>query len=279
MRLTTKIIIGFILSVFLISLMFIIGFSFTDRKNYQGISNVNTINLPQDNKTSINVALKHTIVFECEEFNAENEYSYAFANNECGLYLSPATTKEEENKLFVPEVLSDFITTNTQDDTLFVRVKINELVKKYEKDKKHTFFSGVNFNLYTNNVHIINKLGGVPTEIRRIETDSITIISYENILIESCKADVVEPIIRNGHRKLTINNSNIRKLYLDLDYGYHRYIERSNNNITEEYISGSQRHDFTYGLNNSDKIIWQPKNKDAKLNITLQGDTTQIILQ
>ncbi|MDL2304634.1 hypothetical protein LJC72_04760 [Bacteroides sp. OttesenSCG-928-D19] len=279
MRLTTKIIIGIILSVFTISLMFIIGFSFTGRKHYQRTSNVNKIDLPQDNKTNITITPSRVFVFECDKYNTEDDYSFAFITHECGLHVTRATTEEEENKLIIPEALSDFISTNTQRDTLFIRIKTNELVKKYKEDKKHTFFTGVNLHLHTTNTRIINKIEGLTTEIRSIETDSITIVSHENIQINSCKADFVEATVNYRYKLLVISDCHIQKLHLDLDKKIDRNIAGNNNNIIETSISGSNNHEFRYDPNNFGKITWQPKNKDASLNLIIKGDTTQISFQ
>jgi hypothetical protein len=47
--------------------------------------------------------------------------------------------------------------------------------------------------------------------------------------------------------------------------------------IETENITGSGNHHIILTKNESKKTNWLPKNEEAKLNIALQGDTTQFI--
>ena len=112
MKLTTKIILGFLLTVFLSSLIFIIGFSFTDRKNYERKSSANIIQLPQDNKTGIELPSFKTIVIEDIAYS-KRDYSYGLTTNKCNVYFEPTTEEDSIDMLFIPEVLKDFVSINT----------------------------------------------------------------------------------------------------------------------------------------------------------------------
>ncbi|MDR2385079.1 MAG: hypothetical protein LBD80_05380, partial [Tannerella sp.] len=118
MKLTTKIVTGIILSIFILSLAFITGFSFTDRKNYRR-TNVSVINIPRDSKTGIDTEPYRTIVLERDKYEQERIYHY-IAEENCGLFLNPVTAEAEKNKLFIPDALLDFISVKTCNDTLTV---------------------------------------------------------------------------------------------------------------------------------------------------------------
>ncbi len=277
MKLTTKIIFGIILSVFAISLLFIIGFAFTDRKHYQRVYNT-AIQIPQDNMTKIELEPYRIIVLDMERTDTTNEYSYGFSSENCGLFLNRATTNKE-NKLFIPETLHDFISTKIKNDTLTIGIKVDDLRKKHQKENagNHTFFEGANLNLYTSNANVINKISAMRTSIQSIETDSIKVTAWGEIQIDSCKATIINPDLKESYRMLTIKNSYAKTINLDLDRIENYNIEHCV--IEEENLTGSKEHSIVQHRNESGKINWLPKNKEAELNIKIQGDTTQIIFQ
>jgi hypothetical protein len=47
--------------------------------------------------------------------------------------------------------------------------------------------------------------------------------------------------------------------------------------VETENITGSGNHSIWLTKDESKKINWIPKNKNAKLNVTLPGDTTQFV--
>ncbi|MDR2917166.1 MAG: hypothetical protein LBV74_20420 [Tannerella sp.] len=277
MKLTTKIILGIILSTFAISFLFIISFSFTDRKDFKRAYDT-VIQIPQDNITGIELESYRIIVLDTERTDTTNDHSYGFDSENCGLFLNPATT-DKENELFIPEALHDFISTKINNDTLTIGIKIDNLRKKYIKEEvnNHTFFGGINLNLHTSNANVINKINAMQTSIRNIETDSIKVYAWGDIRIDSCKATVIDPVLKENYRRLTIKNSHSKTINLDLDRIKNWNIEHCE--IEEENLTGSKKHSIVQQQNESGKINWLPKNKNAELNIKIQGDTTQIIFQ
>ena len=286
MRLTTKIITSIILSIFILSLLHIIAYSFTDRKNFKWPFTGHSIKLPQTDRTGMNIKPYKVIVLESEE----SIYSYYFANENEGLFIQPAPTSDEENKLFIPEVLNDFITTKTNNDTLTVKINFDELMEKYgtidEALKKCQIsdtrygisVSGFNLYLHTSNVNVINTLNDLQTRISNIKAESIKIYSTGDVVIDSCKVNMIEPVLEPSYRKLTIENSSIKMLNLDLDRMGTWNI--SNCNIETSNFTGSRRYN-NITLSQPEmfgRINWLPKNKDAELHITLKGDPAQIRL-
>jgi len=278
MKLTTKIIFSIILSIFVISLLFIIGFSFSDRKNYHRAYNSNVINIPQNSPIGIDVAPARVILLEMERTDTQDEIFYGFTSDNNSINLSPMTA-EEENKLFISEALYGYVAAKTNNDTLRIQIKVDELRKKYEATdfKNYVAFSGFNLNLQTSNANVVNTLNGFLTKVSNIETDTIRIVSNSNILIESCKAIVIEPVVDDSHRKVNVRNSVAKEIHLDLDGLRNWNLEGCN--IEVQNFTGSGRHNITLDRNKAGKINWYPKNENAELNIKVQGDTAQIVFQ
>ena len=276
MRRTTKIIIGIILSIFLLSLLHIIGYSFTDRKNYKGTYRYKTIQIPQTEKsTGINIAAYNVIKLEL------SDSIFYFPYDENGLFIYPATTTNEENRLFIPEALYDCISTQSNNDTLSIKIKMDEIREKYDtmdKEKAKVILStgssrpvsGVNLILHTSNVNIISQLYGLHIQIRNIEADSIKIHNvYGNITIDSCKAKAVEP---HSNHPVSISNCSIQTMKIDLDQLTNLNIDGDNDVDTYYFTGGKQSNDITT-KGPDKKIVWQPKNNEAELNFKIKTNT------
>ena len=276
MRLTTKIIGGFILSVFIITLTFIISLSFTDRKNYSH-SNVNIIELPQDKKASIELPSFKTIVIEEVTYD-KHDFMYGFSDK-CNIHFEPATEEQNADILFIPEALKDFVSIQSSGDTLTIKMDIIASIEKYKNSENSVIaISGVNLLFNTSKIDVINKTDALPLFISKIETDSMKISSNGNINIVDCKAQYIYPLFANSYYKeLLIKNSDIKKVNLDLDYIRNWNIE--NCNIEEQFITGSKKFYITQNKNEAGTINWNPKEKDAELNIKIQGEPAKITIQ
>jgi len=274
MKLTTKIIFGIILSIFAVSLIFIIGFSFSDRIHYQHRIISNKISISQDNPIGLDINPFNVVVIE-DDMKFGQVDVISSSSDECSLTLYPISSGKE-NKLFFPEALYSCIDAKTNDDTLKIIINFDELRKKYNVIN-HEYFSGINFNLFTSRVNIINNVARFCIKVENIETDSIKIVSSGDILIESCKAIIIEPVMDNSRRKLDVKNSVAKEIHLDLDGLRNWNLEECN--IEIQNLTGSGRHNITLDRNKAGKINWYPKDEDAELNIKVQGDTAQIVFQ
>ena len=288
MKLTTKIIIGIILSIFVITLLHIIIYSFTDRKyNRMNVSN-NYISIPDGNKPCFDVKPYRVIIFSLDRTFDESQYYYMFNNDNCGLFINPAPEKEKENTLVVPETLNNFISTQIKWDTLIVKINFDELRKKYriqdeefENNKRTTMrygivVSGLNLYLHSSNINIINNLDGLRTKIKNIETDSIKIYSMGHVTIDSCKAILINPV---RGKDFTLTNSSAKILNIDFDLIQGGWKEENNKINIKNYTGSRDNHEMNIkqDIGCKDEVInWLPKNKDAKLNIRLNGDTAQL---
>lgn len=213
MRLTTKIITGIILATFIIPITVIIAFSFSDRKNYyKSPFNYELIAASQDNKTEINVEPYKVVVLD-KDVAGQNEHTYWF-RVDCLVSFNPVTTENESNKLLIPEEFADFITVNTSNDTLTIKVKLDDLGQKYETTGKDgVAISDIRLYLHTSTVDVINKLdGGFRTEIRNIKTDEIKVKAESDISIYGCEANNVTIL---KAKSINIVNSKLKELNFD----------------------------------------------------------------
>lgn len=213
MRLTTKIIAGIILAIFIIPITIIIAFSSSDRKNYhKSPFNYELIAASQDSKIEMNVEPYKVVVLD-KDVVGQNEHMYWF-RDDCLVSFSPVTTENESNKLFIPEEFADFITVNTLNDTLTIKVKLDNLGQKYETTgKEGVAISNIRLYLHTSTVDVINKLdGGFLTEIRNIKTDEIKVKVESDVSIYRCETK--RAIILKA-KSINIGNSKLNDLNLD----------------------------------------------------------------
>jgi hypothetical protein len=232
--------------------------------------------LPQENQTGIELSSFKAIKIDKGPFESK-EYN-VFLGDMCNLYFDSIQNKNKPEMLFIPESLKDFISVDKSKDTLNIQLNLWDLCQKYKSGEyKQYSISGINLHFIISKIDVINKLQDLSVHIKNVETDTIKIDSHGDVRIDSCKANVIDPVTRTYYKKLTVENCVARKINLDLDYGNNRNI--GNCHIDEENLTGSKKHNITHHRNETEKINWLPKNKDAMLNLTIQGDTTQILIQ
>jgi hypothetical protein len=219
--------------------------------------------------TGIDVKPYRVVVFECEY---SDSIDYYCADSECRLSFNPVSGRDEENKLFMQENLRDFITVNSSNDTLRLRLRLNDLCRKYNENlRSYAIISNINLRLHTSDIDIINNVRGMTIEIKDIETDSIKIDVRSNVNIYSCTANVINHLRSTG---FVMKGSEVKELNLDLDNVHAWSVE--NSKIKEENLTGSNKHNVQQGRNESRRVNWFPKRKEAELHVTL-SDTAQII--
>jgi hypothetical protein len=274
MRPSTKIIIGILLSILLVSSAFIIGFSFSERANYSWTSEVSKYAISQENIIPTAINAYRTILLETKFDDFNNEYN-VYPHGV--LSVTSPTDTQKHNQVCMPEELSKYTEITSSNDTLIIRINMKDLNNKYltDKDKpiRHIYTSvdGCNFYIYTNNgVDIINSLAGISVEVKNMETDFIKIHSQSNILIDQCKAKRIDP---SGKVACNITGSKARELNIDID-NISSWSVR-NSDIEVENLTGSRRN-MRY-TRSAKMMNWYPKTKDAKLEVILNGDTAKVV--
>ncbi|MDR3253290.1 MAG: hypothetical protein LBT35_07000 [Tannerella sp.] len=289
MKLTSKIIIGFLLAIFISSIVFIVGFSFTDRVNYERkSSSIILHHFPQDKISAIDVNPYRTIVLKEKEENFSHpqetdKHIYVahrmIDSSTSGLFIQKPSSAADENKLFIPDELRPFIDVKSTNDTLTITIKTSDMeqksleMAKLESGKdKHIFFFNTCLRLHTSHIDVINSLYDFPVDIKGVETDSCKVFAqYSEIRIDSCSFDVYLPTY---FRDLKITNSRIREATIDFDMTQGSWNIGDNCQVGIEIFTGSSNHSISMG-HEAREVNWIPKNKDAKLNIQLSGDAAK----
>ena len=274
MRTTTKIVIGIILSIFILVIGFIVVFSFSDRKHFNNYDRYR-ITTSQDSMQRIKVNPYKTIRLTTEVTQHECDYN---VTPEGEFSLIPATNDAETNHFSFPKELSDFFTATSVNDTLFIKINMKQLQDKFgfkNKNGIRRMVSGFVFEANTNNIDVINDFSEINVTVRNIETDKIAITGFGSVYIENCKADVVLPAVKAEYREFKLKDSQVKKLNIDLDNMGNWFVE--NCDIEEENLTGSKSSHVQLPKSEAKAMNWLPKNNDAQLSVTLSGDTARIV--
>ena len=274
MRLTTKIIIGLISSIFLLSFVFIIGISFIDTQNYERRSNVYTSSISQENL----VAVAIDVPFQTICLDEVKHTQYEKNLNISGLIRhSPVTSPEDQNQLFLPKELLEFVDTVSSNDTLFIRLKMDAIHDRYAESSTRDYMviDGFNFFVHAKEVDVVCHLQRIKVDVRNHTTDNIRIQTSGSIEIDSCKANRIEPSMNNRWQSFLLKNSQVKELTIDLDQ-IGRQWKVENCEIEVENLTGSGKHSVVQPKSEAKIMNWIPKNKDAQLTVTLHGDTARI---
>jgi len=265
MKLTTKIVLGLFISIFLLSFVAIIGFSFLDRGKYDNRF-VNTfLSISQENIIAVEIEPYQTI--KIDKIQTQDKVNVHPTGT---IQLKPINNQEETNKLFLPEELLQFTDIVSLNDTLIIRLKINEIREKY----KNTLIEGFNFFVHTNTVDVLCNINGIKVDVSNITTDKIHIKTTGHIEIDSCQVNLIELYDISDSRSFLFKNSKIKELNIDFDQMGSWKIE--NCEIEVLNLTGSKRHNVSLTPSEAKIMNWIPKNEDAQLTVTLRGDTARI---
>jgi len=271
MKQTTKIILGIISGIFLISLAFIIGFSFSNRRNWQWIDNsvVSMIEFSQENKTEIEIGSFQTVCLDNED-NGEFKF-FPFGS----FSIKPISPEIGKQQLIVPDDLKKYLNVTNRNDTLFIRLNRKKMLDGEKlSNPNYLNISGMNLDLHTSAIDIINNSTVFKIDIRMAQTDRIKINNSESVTIESCTANEVT-LLSKGN--IEINNSTIKKLNLDLDNIGGWSVNQSQIDLLN--LSGSREHQASISKTEFKSANWTPKNENATLNLGIKGSAARIILE
>jgi len=265
MKLTTKITLGIILGCFALSLLFIIGFSFSDLKEVSPKERNNLV-IPDDRGTVERACGQFKeVVFEADKDGVK--HSIESFNR-----LTIVADEQGTGALTMPAPISDFVVTETVGETLHIRLKTAEMVKRLgHPEIKTARISGIDIRLKVQNLHIVNKLYNVSMLINGITTDTIVVYSSADVVFNNCKADVFE---QSEARNLKVHNCALGVWNIDLDRVSSWSV--SDSSIGEENLYGSGKHHVSQHKSEAKTVRWFPKSEDAGLTVQLYGDTAVV---
>ena len=276
MKLTTKIIIGIILSIFIIPILLIISFSFTDRVNSRKFNSLPDIS--QETMQKKEVTPYKVISLDVEPM----KYFYLTGS----LQIRPAKSEDERNKILLPQDLSDIFSFHTSGDTLIINMDANEsFYQKYYGDEKRNErilrqLPGFNLTAYTTqSVDVVSNSGGIQIDIRDIDTDHIKVNTRSDIRMENCKSNTVEPLVVDAYNKsVHFKDCKINELNIDLDFMNNWSIGNCDTKV--ENLTGSR--DYTeahFRKTDANEVNWYPKNEKARLNLNLYDGAVKVVYQ
>ena len=271
MRLSTKIITGIILSIFLLTTSAIIGLSFIDTEKYERQIRTSDATVSQENIITLSVEPFQAIKISYAAKNQREHEIYPFG----AMHLQPVMNEEDKNKLSLPEELLRFVDIASSNDTLIIRINMDKIHEQYRPSVMERPMSGVNFFINTSMVDVINNAENIKIDIQNMTTEAIHLQTNGSVYIANCQADIITPRMERSGR-FQLKDSQVRELNIDLDQ-MGRSWQIDNCDIEVENLTGSNRHNVNLPKSEAKIMNWLPKNADARLNITLRGDSAQVI--
>lgn len=142
-------------------------------------------------------------------------------------------------------------------DYILPTLRVDGLQLTLEADADLTFLS--------------NRIGGMNTRIRGMQSDSLTIYSRGGeIRLDSCHIRALN--VDGWYLAFNANQSTIRHLYLDLD-GINNWTVNQCT-IDTEHLTGSGKHRNQLGKGECRQVVWTPKEEDASLSVVLSEKST-----
>lgn len=283
MRLTTKIVLGIIATIFLISIISIVCFSI----NYEKLIAEEELNTEDIKMTSIDIPPYKFIMLNME---SNDDFIYYPGTLDIHPLMDENEKKKwpfpnagEKDKLIVTEVLKPNIRQVLSGDTLKLFLKPTDKMLRGAKDRRmYHLDSEVNMLLFTDSdINIINNIQFISVNIKDITANSIRVGSHGKTWLQNCTVNTFNPAIDDKSesflmiRNLSIDNSKIDVLNC-------RFVEDNELNINNSKIETGNLYGYTNNKiiipsNTFKKINHVKKSDERALNVEILSDTVQFI--
>lgn len=264
MKLTTKIIIGFLASLLLMSVVFIIRLSFIDQRTLEF-----KVNNPNDLTTSPIVAQYKVVKF----VNVTDDNANPIANGVTNIVSS--NQAKRGGVFYYPKELAPYIRQYINKDTLMVEFNFNSLsIHKryfYNFDDKTV----TPFYLYVNSstpINVVNKIDMMNLSVKRCVTRELTLSSVKDVLVDSCQIESLHFV--GGISNVTLSNSKVKNLNASLEGS--SGLETPNSVIEQFNVTGSGQNIVSLSKMNFKKIKWDGKGKDASLSLKMDSTVSTV---
>lgn len=279
MRLTTKIVLGIIAAIFIFSIVWFFFLSLTHGRGGDGDERVvlNNAQVRKMIKLDSGQAGKTILPYNAislqldRELTEENiRYGHIITGQ---LNIKPAINEADKGKLEFSEQLVPFLDYKVEDGSLKISFKIKELYDHFLKGEKthRSGIFGVDMTLYVDSsITINNKVPGLESFIRDLKMQDLRVDSWTKINIENSVFNTLS--ITSGFH---LKKCKVDTLNVDLDQAAGWTVE--NCDIEVENLTGGGNHSVYQTKGESRKVNWYPKHREARLNVELKGDTTNIV--
>jgi hypothetical protein len=267
MRLTSKIVLGIILFVFIGAIVFIVGLSFVN------IEKVDNFRISQKNVVGVEVPPYKAIVI----YQKIHDNITAAIRTDGVVSFKPLTESTQRNKLYMPTELRKYLDIKLQNDTLVIQLDMQKLEKQFTDRKNFNSFGvveGIDFTIYTDGVDVTNTAYGLAIRMDDLNVESLKVNSAAKVNIVSCNAQSLQFSSDAGGGQLILENSRIQRLNLNLDKIADWQVKDCQ--IEEENLFGSKTHFVKIPKSETKVLNWHPKNKNARLNIELLEDSARL---
>lgn len=179
--------------------------------------------------------------------------------------LSVVQSVDGKSKLSYPKGLEHYLSAVTENDTLYLKFKISDSNAK-KQDKFFLEISKMILTADSSLVAVQSEIPGFFVKLEKLEADSVSLKAFF-LNVDSCR---FRSLSVQKTRSLKLKNSCIHNTYLDLDSvsGW----SADSCKLENEYLTGSKRHYNDLKKGECRRMYWNPKNKDAELNITLEAE-------
>lgn len=283
MRLTTKIVLGIIAAIFLISIITIICLSINN-----GRSSIDEEAMTENTKmTSIDISTHKFITLDMEHndnnvfFSGTLDFHPLLDENEKEKW--PFENAGEKNKLIVTEELKPNIRQVLAGDTLKLFLKpFDKMMSKKRNARMYYVESKIKMILFhEGDINLKNNISFISVNINDINTNSMNLSSPGEIRLQNCTVDTINPSIRKNDesfflsRHLSINNSKIDILNF-------KFVGNSELNLNDSKIEtgnfyGYTNKKLTIPANTFKKINHIKEAGEKSLELEIFSDTVQFI--
>lgn len=285
MKCTTKIVLGIIGFVFAFSVIGIIYIAITfDREalrswRYNDYS-ARSFEIPQEDMKSFDLSSFKVLSFKVDE-NAPVDGDKRVEGN---IVLAPAKSKGDKNQLTFTNNISPYVNYEIVGDTLNIRLKHGDICKAYADSIGDwgSYVRGVTLTLSINNpeIQIISEIPRFGVIANDIDVNKLSVVANEcSIVIQESKIGELSASIyrEGGSGSVFLAKNTINTFNLDLDNVNNWGVKECQ--IGTENLTGSGNHNTQQSKSEAKIVNWIPKHKDAIMNVSLRGDTTQIKFQ
>ena len=109
---------------------------------------------------------------------------------------------------------------------------------------------------------------GFDVMLQRVELDSLCVTSIST----EVESSEIRSLMLSGKMMFKSENSTFNDLYIDLDK-IHWDMKVKGNKVNSLYLTGSGRHKNRLSEDQYNRLVWEPKDEDARLEVTLKGKT------
>lgn len=264
MRLTTKLVIGIILLVFIASISAIVGLSFTDLPTRS--HRMNEVRTNAVKYMDLKVDTYKTVKIDIEPSSAD-VYRRQKGDILSELYIENTRAGKSINTISVNQKMRNYLRVNVQNDTLYLKI---DLVKLLKDNNSEILNEIVALKIYNDNADVDNRIPGLNMKITGMKGNDIKLSSEGTILVKESTFDKLECLKGN----IFLERVSLNYLNLDLDNVHDWKVNDCK--INEENLSGSRSHYIVTPKSETKVLNWHPKNKEANLNVKISGGNARL---